>query len=105
MKLKLKALSVDPIEYGRFSLHYVDDECLGMHDHFLNNTYSEQEFIEEIGNYICLDELRDTAFEMNISVDNVPIYDAKDNLTNRTGKDYTENLDGTWTTLEEDEYE
>jgi len=90
MKINFNELKLNPLEVGRFSMHYDDDTCLGITDHFLNNTYSEDEFKEQIGTLYYLDEWFNVADEMNIEVENVPVYDVQNNLTNRTYSDYVD---------------
>ena len=90
MKINFNELELNPLEVGRFSMHYNGDTCLGITDHFLNNTYSEDEFKEQVGTLYYLDEWFDVADEMNIEVENVPVYDVQGNLTNRTYNDYVD---------------
>ena len=90
MKINFNELELNPLEVGRFSMHYNGDICLGITDHFLNNTYSEDEFKEQVGTLYYLDEWFDVADEMNIEVENVPVYDVQGNLTNRTYNDYVD---------------
>jgi len=44
MKINFNELKLNPLEVGRFPVYYDGDTCLGITDHFLNNTYSEDEF-------------------------------------------------------------
>lgn len=90
MKINFNELELNPLEVGRFSMYYDGDTCLGITDHFLNNTYSEDEFKEQVGTLYYLNEWFDVADEMGIEVENVPVYDVQNNLTNRTYSDYVD---------------
>lgn len=90
MKIDFSKLIFDPSDAGRFSMYYENDTCLGIIDHFLNNVYSEDEFKEQIGTLYYLDEWFLVADEMNIEVENVPVYDVQYKLTDKRYSDYIE---------------
>ena len=97
MKIDYNKLFIDPFEAGRFSMYYDGDTCLGIADHFLNNVYSEDDFKEQVGTLYYLDEWCDVADEMNIDVEDVPVYDAQGNLTDKTYSDYVDGEgEGEW---------
>jgi hypothetical protein len=92
-KLKFKNLAFDPIECGRlssFTNTETNEEAVV--DAYLNNTYSEQEFIDELFDVLALshDAFYEAADEMNVDVKEVRVYDARFQLTNRTIADYIE---------------
>ena len=94
MKIDFNKLKTDPFEIGRFSMHYdgmnVDSKCLGITDHFINNVYSEDEFKEQVGDFYSLDEWEDVADEMDIDIEDVPVYDVQGNLTDKKYSDYVD---------------
>jgi hypothetical protein len=92
-KLKFKDLAIDVIENARlssFTNRETNEEAVV--DAYLNNTYSEQEFIDELFDVIALshDAFYEAADEMNVDVKEVRVYDAQFQLTNRTIADYVE---------------
>ena len=98
MTIDFNKLTVDPFEMGRFSMHYDGDTCLGITDHFLNNTYSKEELEQYFGTSYSLDEWDDVADEMGIDITLVPVFDVKGNLTDKTHADYVEGeRKGEWT--------
>jgi hypothetical protein len=90
MKIDFNKLVIDPFEMGRFSMMYKGDECLGITDHFINNVYSEDEFKEQVGDFYSLDEWEDVADEMDIDIEDVPVYDVQGNLTDKKYSDYVD---------------
>lgn len=106
-KLKYKELTIDPIEYGRLSACTNDKfETIGVVDSYLNNTYDEAEFIDDLKDVIAIshDAFHEAAEEMNIDVKDVKVYDAQYNLTNRSINDYIE-TDVEYDYIDDDDYE
>jgi hypothetical protein len=54
MKINFNELELNPLEVGRFSMHYNGDTCLGITDHFLNNDHILQHIltIKTRGNFL-----------------------------------------------------
>jgi len=84
-------LEHNPEEIGRFSMYAPDGgDIIGIMDLWLDNTYSEKEFSDNLSNnFFEIGEFHDVADSMGIDVNEVPVYTAKYGKTDRTIKDYS----------------
>jgi len=91
-KLTYKNLTIDPIENGRLSVIEINENEYAVVDAYLNNKYSEQEFINDLNDVIATshDAFHEAADEMNIDVKDIRVYDAQMKLTDRSIADYIE---------------